>query len=254
MRTAAIYNVFDGTELLIHSMRSIKDGIDKFIIVWQGVSNYGELYFPFQQNTVTINQIESEFPNVSFVQVEPDLKISPGKMETQKRNMGILLAKEYGCTHFVLMDCDEFYTDFSKMKDEFIQSGCTGSVAPICTYFKKPLLRLENYDNYYVPFIHQLDIDTVTGWNSYPYYVDPTRKIKTESVHLMSMPMHHYSWVRKDIKRKVNNSTARANILKSKLIEDYYNPNVKAGSVLRDYQNQKLILVDDLFGLEKIFS
>lgn len=254
MKTAAIYNVFDGTELLIHSMRSLKDGIDSFIIVWQGVSNHGELYYPFQHNTVTLSEIETEFPSVTLINFSPDPKMSPGRCETLKRQLGIEQAKKQGCTHFILMDCDEFYQDFKSMKDDYIQSGCTGSVAPIYTYFKLPTLRLEHYDNYFVPFIHLLEDNTVTGHKDYQYYVDPTRRIKTESVCLMDSPMHHYSWVRKDIKRKVNNSTARVNILKSKLVEDYYNPNIKEGSTIRDYQNQKLIIAEDLFGLSKVFN
>ena len=46
MKLAAIYNVWDGVELLRGSMESVKDGVDLFIIVYQNVSNIGEVFHP----------------------------------------------------------------------------------------------------------------------------------------------------------------------------------------------------------------
>jgi len=42
MKLAAIYNVWDGLELLPHSLRSIRSQVDCIIVVWQGRSNWGE--------------------------------------------------------------------------------------------------------------------------------------------------------------------------------------------------------------------
>jgi len=46
MKLAAIYNLWDGEELLLGSMKCLKDHVDLFIIVWQEVSNFGEPHNP----------------------------------------------------------------------------------------------------------------------------------------------------------------------------------------------------------------
>lgn len=244
VKLAAIYNVWDGEELLIPSMRSMQFGVDVFIIVYQRVSNFGEKYNPLENLDLSeFNHVLIEYtptPNNGF------------SNETAKRNMGLQAAKELNCTHFLHMDCDEFYQYFAFSKDEYLQSGAEGSVAKIITYFKKPTLRLKQHDNYYVPFIHRLRTDTMAGAKEYPFYVDPTRKINTDSVFLITDSMHHFSYVRKDIERKVRNSSARKNIEKSNLLRDYYDPNIGPGSLVIDF-HQTLIEVDDIFGLSGIF-
>ena len=42
MKLAAIYNVFDAEELLPYSIKSIRDVVDKVIVVYQKTSNMGE--------------------------------------------------------------------------------------------------------------------------------------------------------------------------------------------------------------------
>jgi hypothetical protein len=244
MKLAAIYNVWDGEEMLIPSMNSVRNGVDLFIIVYQKISNYGEQYDPLKNLDLSdFNHILIEYtpiPNNGFAN------------EKAKRNLGIHCAKENNCTHILQMDCDEFYQYFHFAKEEYLQSGCDGSVAKIITYFKTPTLRLKQFDNYYVPFIHKLHPDTQTGSKDYPFYVDPTRGINTTDIFLITDAMHHFSYVRKDIERKARNSSARKNIAKSKLLQDYYDPNIKAGSFLADF-HQHLIEVEDIFKLSPIF-
>lgn len=243
MKLAAIYNVWDGVELLRGSMLRIKDEVDYFIIVHQKISNYGEEYNPLSDVDL------SDFDNVIFYEFSPYLSFSAAKNETLKRNEGLTIAKlRTDATHFLHLDCDEYYQDFKSAKQQFINSGAKGSVCKMLTYFKTPTLRLENPDNYYVPFIHQLNADTEAGRDQYPFYVDPTRRINETDIILLDEFMHHFSWIRKDIERKVRNSSAKSNIERSKLLHDYYSEETKAGCFLEDY-NQKLVEVDDLFGI-----
>ena len=74
--------------------------------------------------------------------------------------------------------------------------------------------------------------------------VDPTRSIKSSKATAMHIVMHHYSYVRKDISRKIKNSTARKNIERSNILSDYLT--AKEGNVLKD-KNKKLILVKNKF-------
>lgn len=249
MKLAAIYNVWDGVELLKGSMDCLHGHVDLFIIVYQDVSNFGEQYDPLPE------MILPESDNIILVKYTPQQFTIGAKNETEKRNTGIEIAKKEQCTHFILMDCDEYYTDFGAAKQQYIAIGLPGSVCRIMTYFKKPTLRLQNPDNYYVPFIHRLTQHTWTGCSNYPYYVDPTRRIKCagwemqlyEVIEINSY-MHHFSWVRKDIGRKVRNSSARKNIERSQLMQDYNSPELGAGFFLKDYR-QPLVEVDDVFGI-----
>lgn len=241
MKLAAIYNIFDGCELLRGSLDCIKNEVDLFIIQWQSVSNYGEPYNPLPINITGIER------KAVFDKFEP-IDWAGVRNEKVKRNIGLDIARYHNCTHFLHMDCDEYYIDFARAKQQYIQSGNSGSCCKIFTYFKKPTLRFENEDNYYVPFIHELKHDTIAGAKSYPFYVDPTRRINNENICLLDVHMHHYSWVRNDIERKIRNSSARANINRGKLLEDYNSPDVGPGFLVRDY-NQKLIEVPNYFNI-----
>jgi hypothetical protein len=244
-KLAAIYNVFDGVELLKGSMNTLKDHVDVFVLVVQDVSNYGETFDGFKDLDL------SEF-NTVVIHYNPDVRRPGHKNEAAKRNLGIQEARNLDCSHFIQMDCDEYFQDFGAAKQAYLDAGFPGSVCPILTYFKRPEFRLKKFDNYYVPFIHQLHSDTITGASSYPYYVDPTRRINQLEVVLMDHPMHHFSWIRKDIAMKVRNSSAKHNIEKSKLLEDYWSKDLEVnpeGFFLKDF-DQKVTVVENIFGID----
>ncbi len=236
MNIGAIYNAFDGVELLRGSMSTVK--ADHFIIVWQDISNFGEHYNPLPE----IEESVKDFSNVHLIKYNPE--VTKGHKtgmvnEARKRNLGIQKAIELGCTHFLVLDVDEYHPDFEQAKEDYIESGKDGSVLPMWTYFKSPTLRLQFPENYYVPFIHKLTKDTRVGNYQYPYRVDHTRAVNTQSVVKLDRYMHHYSWVRRDITLKARNSSARHLI---QHLEDYNN--AKAGMYIGCYA-QKLIEVSN---------
>jgi hypothetical protein len=225
MKLAAIYNVWDGEELLEGSMTCLKYQVDVFIIVYQNISNYGEYHDPIHKVNL------SGFKNIVIHQYHPDVDKGGFFNEKSKRNIGIDIARKQGCTHFLHLDVDEYYDDFAFAKTAYVRSGQAGSVCKIHSYFKSPTLRFERPDNYYVPFIHQLKPDTIAGDDrcGYPFYVDPTRVINEKEVIVLPIYMDHYSWVRKDINRKARNSSAKKNIEKSTLLQEY-NSDLREGS------------------------
>lgn len=239
-KIAAIYNVFDGDELLKHSIKSVR--ADLFIIVYQTTSNFGERYDP-------LPNILEAVKDVTYVlhKFTPIIKTGFSN-EREKRNIGLQIAKKHACTHFLHLDCDEMYKDFDKAKKLYFDSGKDGSCCRIFTYFKLPTLRFETEDGYFVPFIHKLHDDTRSGVSNYPYYVDPTRRINSNNVELLDIHMHHFSWVRNNIERKARNSSAKRNIERGTMLLDYYNPDVKAGFYVKDAE-KKLIEVPNLFNL-----
>lgn len=244
MKLAAIYNVWDGAELLRGSMECLKGHVDLFIIVWQGMSNFGETYNPISEIDV------SGFDNVVLHRYSPVIG-SGAYNEKQKRNIGIEIAALNHCTNFLHIDVDEYYENFGEAKQLYFNSGHDGSVCELFTYFKKPTLRFENADKYFVPFIHRLSHNTVAGDNriQYPFHVDPTRRINTNDVVKLPVFMHHFSYVRKDINRKLNNSSARNNFrhIQHVIMEDY--ENAAPGYYCKSYHD-RLIEVENKFNIQ----
>lgn len=246
MSVAAIYNVWDGVEFLRKSMDSVSRIVDHFIIVHQDVSNFGEKYNGLHEFPPLFNEKRT----IHFVHYTPDLTLGGADNERAKRQLGIEKAKELRVSHFFNIDCDEFYTDIYKTWQQYLDSGKEGSVCKLFTYFKKPTWRFETEDGYFVPFIHKLRPDTNVGnsFGVYPFYSDPTRGVNTQDVALLDTHMHHFSWVRNNIERKCNNSSAKDNIANGTMLKSYYDPACGPGYYVKDY-DKKLIEVPNIFNL-----
>ena len=235
-------SAWDGIELLRGAMECVRGHVDHFVIVYQRKSNHGEVYDPMAD----IEQAIQGFNNVHLIEYIPTMfkRESTGRRnEKQKRKIGIDKVKQLGCSHFFAMDVDEYYENFGEAKQVYIDSNHHGSVCKMWTYFKKPIWRLENPENYFVPFIHRLTHNTTVG-PEYPFYVDRTRRVNQMDVVELPIMMHHFSWVRKDIARKCRNSSAR-NLIQ--FIGEY--ENAEAGKTLNMY-DQKLIEVENIFNIE----
>ena len=248
MKLAAIYNVYDGVELLRPSMKCLYDHVDLLIIVYQDVSNFGETDSPFAD----IEEL-GLLDKVILVKFDPIVEMGGSMNERAKRNLGIDFARANHCTHFLSLDVDEFYEDFGDAKRQFIRSGGKGSVCRMHTYFKTPTFRFDRPEDYFVPFIHELRDETASGASRYQFYVDPTRRVNEEDVVELPIFMHHFSWVRKDIMRKARNSSATGIISNSTIMDDYNNPNLSEGFLLRNW-GRKIVAVEDKFGLAPIFK
>lgn len=246
VKLAAIYNVWDGVELLKGSIDQLD--VDLIIIVWQDISNFGEYFDPMER--IRADGIDK--PNVIFEKYTPGIKTG-FKNEIEKRQLGLEIAKKNGCTHFLHLDCDEYYDkeEFKKAKEYFLRSGHKGSACKMWTYFKDPTFRLETPEGYYVPFIHELQSNTRIS-KIYPYYVDPTRRINQTDVIELNLFMHHFSWVRENIDRKVNNSSAKSNLLRGTLLNDYHSTNLfsnPSGYYLKDF-DKRIKLVENKFNVQ----
>ncbi len=248
MKLCAIYNTYDGEELLAASIKCIIDHVDLIIIVYQDISNYGEKWSPLP-NIEFLNS----WDKVQFIKFDPIVDMGAQMNERAKRNLGLDFARANKCTHFFSIDNDEFYEDFGEIKHLYFESGHKGSVCKLHTYFKKPIFRFDIPEDYYVPFIHQLNEDTKTGSSTYPFWVDPTRKINESDVIELPVFMHHYSWCRRDIIRKARNSSASGIIQNSVIFNDYNSPNLGEGYFLSNW-NRRIKIVPDIFGLSPIFE
>lgn len=221
MKLCAIYNVWGDYELLGHSVKNIYPLVDGVIVVYSTKSNYGEV-------DDTLIQFHND--NIILVMREPQFS-HPMNSETDKRNFGLNIARSEGYTHFIMMDADEFWNpiDFQKAKDRFqVEPDLQGLVCQTQVFFKKPTLTI-GLDTTLVPFIHKLT-PTIKhefnkrypfAWQGHQIKIDPTRSLNIDSgVKMDEAVMFHMSWVRKDYAKKIRNSTARANLEKSTIMQD----------------------------------
>ena len=186
----------------------------------------------------------------------PNLKLSSQQNEINKRNTGLMLSFISGCTHHLSMDADEFYKDiqFKRAKRLIEENNITSSACQMQTYWKSNDIVLNPPEEYYVPFINKIDITTKFILNTNFYCLaDPTRRIKIDSTtrYILferdDIEMHHMSYVRKDIRMKLENSSASDNF-KDKIdnLVKYYNewyypqPAKLAGAEDRYYKLKKV--------------
>lgn len=255
MKLLAIYNIWDDYDLLKQSVKNIENLVDGIIIVWSERSNFGEFHSP---------KPDIPYHKTAWINLEPDLDKPRSVNERAKRNKGLEIASELGATHFINLDADEFYEPekFLIEKQRFIDNeNLKGLVCGLKCYFRSPTLAVP--DRTLVPFIHKLTPNLRFEWNTkYPFAfdgdvrkeirIDPTRQLNINSgVEWSDIIMHHMSWIRADIKKKIRNSTARENIEKSTILTDYCQ--AKEGYYCQFYK-AKLEACENLFNLPEIID
>jgi hypothetical protein len=256
MKLAAVYNTWNDLTLLRQSIANIRPLVDVVIVVFSRKSNTGETH---DGPDGSVEEFEATNVPIFFVQHEPNLKLNQRDNETAKRNRGVDYARSLKCTHFVALDSDEFYEpeEFLKAKKRFThEPNLKGLVCPLNVYFKSPELTIGR-DITLVPFIHVLTPTIKHEFNrNYPFAwingqirIDPTRSLNINSgvEYTEQVVMHHMSYVREDLELKIRNSTARANLERSTIREDFNN--AKPGYFCKFYQ-KTLEPAPNIFGIK----
>lgn len=226
MKLAAIYNAWaDGADLLKKSIDNISPVVDGIFVVYSELSNYG---------TRREWNVEEHLNEKCFkVLYSPGVRPvgAAANHECAKRNAGLDAARNFGFTHFLMLDCDEFYQpDEVEIYKEWIdKNNIAGTVCGLKTYFKLPTLTI-GMDHTLVPFIHRItptlkfEMDSKTypfAYDAAGAHIDPTRRLNiTSGVEKIDIVMHHYSWVRSDFVLKIENSSARNNLRRSSILAD----------------------------------
>lgn len=236
MRLCAIFHCWDDWYLLEHSIRHMRPLVDGVIVIGSTLSNYGEY-----------SEIPDQFKNEELFILEPRMN-TPLMSETDKRNYGLKIALEKGYTHFITLDSDELYNpvEFLKAKERFNnEPNLDGLVCQLQCFFKKPTLTI-GIESTLVTFIHKLTPTIRHSFNRlYPFSwidgqirIDPSRALNINSgvEFTDQVTMWHFSWCRKDYQKKIRNSTARANLEKSCILEDL--KNAKPGYFCQYYQKE----------------
>ena len=248
MQLIAIYSIFDGLELLEGSIRQTYSACFKVLLHYQITSNLGEVDGGVEN---FVQLLAAKYEKIHLLRYEPNLNSAGGANEKHKRMLGIEYARTLGGTHFIFIDCDEYYItdDFIRARDFILENDYDSSACRLFTYYKYPIYRLVPLENYYVPFIHSLSL-TLT--NDYWVYADPTRISKGHNFYEFQpdeLMMHHFSWVRKDLSKKLRNSSANVNWRQQILdmVKQFHNFHL--GDQIIAYPGHAIQQVDNVFNI-----
>ena len=217
MRLGVSYNLFDGEELLEHSIRCIREKVDYISIVYQTVSNYDQACS--DDLIDTLNRLKS-MGLVDELQIYTPKMFSRDKNnasynELEKRNIGLNISRRNNCTHHMSIDCDEFYVpeQFEYMKATIVEGDYDSATCHYTNYYNDSIYKIDGpYHEAYVSTIYKINDDTAYKFRSKnsPVKIDPTRKTNNKNYIVfdrLEVEMHHMSMVRKDLRRKYMSST-----------------------------------------------
>jgi len=256
MKLGICYMVFDGEELLEFTIKAIRKNVDWVSATYQNVSYFGNTADP--ELSITLHRLKQEGLIDELIFYNTDLSLEPKENELRLRNIGLEASRKAGCTHHISLDVDEFYlaNQLEYAKKIMDEGDYNYSVVPITTYYKNPTFLVYPIQNLLVSFIHPVDNEYNKDilYPSFPFHMETTRRfIKFDKPKLftrLEVAMHHMSYVRKDIRKKFNNSgNGKAYKLKKfyKTFDDY-----ELGQrvcLLPDYINRKTVEVDNVFGI-----
>lgn len=234
MKLGVSYIVFDGAELLEHSIRQIRSHVDYVNVVYQTQSWFGRLLskedFQILQNLKKTGKIDELINFSAFTPLKSKDKVAIARakgFERTKRQVGLSACLKKGCTHYLGMDVDEFYVteEFIKAKESIIKNGFDSTAVRYINYVNTPTLH-RGIDSNRVPFICRVSAVSQMGHNFF-VKCDPTRGVKGVSAKKHEFPtalikMHHMETVRKDLLIKYE-STTRAIFNRNKTNELVHN-------------------------------
>jgi len=227
MKVGVSYNVFDGEELLEGSIECIRKHVDFISIVYQKKSNFGNDCDP---NLVSFLESLKERGLVDeLFEYKPKINQGGHTNEIMKRNIGLFLSEGAKCTHHMSMDTDEYYDEkqFIFMCKIIEEEDYDSAACQLITYYKDSKYRLDPMEDYYVSLIYKISQGkTFVGGHPFPVLVDPTRRMNPGNCKIFTreeIEMHHLSYVRKNIKIKLTNSSASPNFQSIDKIVNYFN-------------------------------
>ena len=249
------YSVWDGEELLEQSIKQIRPVVDYINVVWQKLSWYGKPCNPGLEELLLKLKAKGLIDEIIFF--DTDVSVNPSYNQIDKRNVGLRAARRAGCTHFMTIDTDEFYDteQFRAAYQDIIDRNLSHTCCNIVAYIT-PTVRRRDYDRFFVPFISRIDHGEKLTFDAFygqiPCMVDPTRKIRlrrnSRFCFLGNIVMHHMAHVRKDINKKVENSSMSQTASGAKMIKQNY---VKAlTDIPEKIKSGEYIEVKNQFGIK----
>ena len=207
-------NAFDCSELIEPMLVEIRDQLDYVIAIWQKKSYWNN---PMEEEDMNeLQRLKSTGLVDELIEFKPNYSKYSREQECDKRNMGIDYAKSLGFSHVMSTDADELYDkdQFRYAKNLINKNGWPITYWSYINYYRD----FEHYLVYpfrpFVPGIHSTFFK-YTYQGPAPGPTDPTRRIHNPSnIGTYIFPdntirMQHLAWVRKNIRKKLINWSAK---------------------------------------------
>ena len=232
---------FEGIEHIKNITYEIRELVDTIVICLQKESYHGE---PIHQEDVDLANQLLEYGYVDDIIwfKATDLHTEEGNagprwIETDKRNFILdYLENTAKCSHSLVIDSDEFYDkeDFEYAKNLLDKDeSARVSYCQYINYYRDYSHALVWPFLAYVPFITESSFRFHFENGTFTLPSDPTRRYVTDSsvtpkiLAFDIIKMHHLSWIRIDIEKKLHNWSAKRYFQKDELhnaiLNRYYN-------------------------------
>jgi hypothetical protein len=222
-KLALTINSFDSSELLETLISEIREDIDHVAAIYQKKS--------YWKNPMSDEDMEELIRLKDMKLIDELIEFTPNfakyarEQETDKRNMGIELMKQKGHSHILNIDADELYDkeQFREAKRQINEKGWPITYWSYVNYYKDFHHYLVYPFRPFVPGIHSTYFK-YTYQGPAPGPTDPSRRIYNPmniGTHLFPddvIRMAHAAWIRKDIRKKLENWSAK-NHFKPELID-----------------------------------
>lgn len=254
MKLGVCYMVFDGEELLEYTVKALREEVDWISVTYQTTS-----YFGNKTNAnikELLDRLESNGLIDQSIFYEPNLNLHHKENELILRNIGLEASLKTGCTHHISLDVDEFFlaNELNYAKKEIEKNNHDCSIVSIRTYYKDPTFVVYPDLKTKCSFIHTIE-NKYDKKSEFPHHIEPTKKPTNYENCRIFQPteiiQHHMSYVRKDIRKKFNNSDNAQFYQLNKFYDNFDNHQL-GGRVclLPDYLNRKTKKVENIFNIE----
>lgn len=253
MKLGISYMLFDGEELLEFALKSIRKNIDHISVTYQTTSYFGNPAGP--DLIPLLKRLENDNLIDELIHYEPNLSITPKENELKLRNLGLNASRKAECTHHISADVDEFYDpqQLESAKKIMEEGDYDFSVAYLDTYYKHPTFLISPDQKLFVSFIHPVN-NEYNANPIFPFQIETTRKfINCKKYRIFSREefvIHHMSYIRKDIRKKFQNSDNGRCYKIDKFVEKFNTYSVgERVCLIPDFMNRKTVLVDNKFNI-----
>lgn len=248
--------VFDGEELLEFAIKSIRNEVDFVSITYQTTSYFGN---PSDPNLpILVKNLKSQGLIDEIIHFEPDLSIHHKINELNLRNIGLEASRKAGCSHHISADVDEFYkaNELKYAKEMMYQGDYDFSIAYQEVYYKDPTFLVYPNQNLLTTFIHPVsnEYSDEVKYPDFSFHCETTRRFKKHSKYKIfnkdEIIIHHMSYVRKSIEKKLNNSDNGQFYKKDKFFEQFHKYNIgDRVCLIPDFINRKTKKVENTFNI-----
>lgn len=246
MKLLTAYYCFSALELLEPSIKNTLEATNDILLCWQNESYRGK---PNKEVEPEVNRLQLKY-GLQKLQYLPNPGICSKENERLKYQQIIDYAIAKGYTHLLIMAEDHFYewADFVHAVTLIKKYGYTRTATKMFTYYKSPNYQITPIEDYFCPFICQIEKNTKVTRNPVNIHTDPSLRLEGGNYKELPIMLHHYSMVRNDIELKL--MTAAAGHSKEKIeryLEEY--KNYKVGQPISLFKNRYTIFVPSSFSL-----